>query len=192
MPGHLRLCLIVGIVVVLLASACGGDDDGSSNAPALAPSASAHGAGDAERGTFVTVRLSEGEPVGGQSSQTVSRVDGRPLDAEEIRSVVDRLPPWDDHDSYAVDFNRPSETLPPPRTGETIDRPFPAGPDIGAPVVDSGPLEVLRVQPEGDVGIAPFVSITFNQPMVPLTTIAQPSPYGQRSAAPQSRFTAAP
>ena len=36
-----------------------------------------------------------------------------------------------------------------------------------------GPLEVLRVQPEGEVGIAPFVSITFNQPMVPLATISQ-------------------
>ena len=32
---------------------------------------------------------------------------------------------------------------------------------------------MLRVQPEGDVGIAPFVSITFNQPMVPLATIGQ-------------------
>ena len=88
--------------------------------------------------------------------------------------MTDRLPPWvDDDESDTVDFNRPAETLPPPRTGETIDRPFPAGPDIDAPDVDPGPLAVLRVQPEGDVGIAPFVSITFNQPMVPLATIGQ-------------------
>ncbi len=87
--------------------------------------------------------------------------------------MTDRLPPWDDDESDAADFNRPPETLPPPRTGETIDRPFPAGPDIDAPDVDPGPLAVLRVQPEGDVGIAPFVSITFNQLMVPLATISQ-------------------
>ena len=87
--------------------------------------------------------------------------------------MTDRLPPWRDAESDPADFNRPPETLPPPRAGETIDRPFPAGPDIDAPDVDPGPLAVLRVQPTGEVGIAPFVSITFNQPMVPLATVAQ-------------------
>ena len=196
MPEHLRRCLIVGIVVALLAGACSGDrdvdagagdrsgraprsapgvdGDRSGNAPTLDPIASAQGLGGSERGTLLTVRLSEGDAIGGLSSPAVSRVEGRPLDAAEIRAVTDRLPPWDYADeSDAVDFNRPPESLPPPRTGETIDRPFPAGPDIDAPDVDPGPLTVLRVQPEGDVGIAPFVSITFNQPMVPLATIGQ-------------------
>ena len=195
MPEQLRRCLIVGIVVVLLAGACsgdgdpdagagdrsgdaptlapGGEGDRSGNAPTLAPIASARGLGGSGRGTLLTVRLSEGDAIGGLSSPAVSRVDGSPLDAAEIRSVTDRLPPWDDDESDAADFNRPPETLPPPRTGETIDRPFPAGPDIDATDVDPGPLAVLRVQPEGEVGIAPFVSITFNQPMVPLATIGQ-------------------
>ena len=151
----------------------GGEGDRSGNAPTLAPIASARGLGGSGRGTVLTVRLSEGDAIGGLSSPAVSQVDGSPLDAAEIRSVTDRLPPWDDDESDAADFNRPPETLPPPRTGETIDRPFPAGPDIDATDVDPGPLAVLRVQPEGDVGIAPFVSITFNQPMVPLATIGQ-------------------
>ena len=155
------------------APAPGGEGDGSGNAPTLAPIASARGLGGSGRGTFLTVRLSEGDAIGGLSSLAVSQVDGSPLDAAEIRAVTDRLPPWDDDESDAVDFNRPPETLSPPRTGETIDRPFPAGPDIDATDVDPGPLAVLRVQPEGDVGIAPFVSITFNQPMVPLATIGQ-------------------
>ncbi|MDE0162531.1 MAG: MG2 domain-containing protein [Acidimicrobiaceae bacterium] len=104
----------------------------------------------------------------------MSRVDGMSLDVEEIRAVTDRLPPWDyDDGSDTDDFNRPPESLPPPRTGETVDRPFPAGPGSDAPDVDPGPLAVLRVQPEGEVGIAPFVSITFNQPMVPLATVSQ-------------------
>lgn len=180
MPEHLRRCLIVGIAVVLLAGACsddgdpdGGAGDRSGNAPTLAATASARGSGGSGQGTVLTVRLSEGDAIGGLRSPAVSRVDGRPLDAEEIRAVTDRLPPWDDDESDTTDFNRPAETLPPPRTGETIDRPFPAGPDIDAPDIDPGPLAVLRVQPEGDVGIAPFVSITFNQPMVPLATISQ-------------------
>ena len=155
----------------------GGDGGGSGNAPTLVPtvasSASNRGLGGSGQGTVLTVRLSEGDAIGGPGAAAVSRVDGRPLDAEEIRAVTDRLPSWDDDESDAADFNRPAETLPPPRTGETIDRPFPAGPDIDAPDVDPGPLAVLRVQPEGDVGIAPFVSITFNQPMVPLATVGQ-------------------
>ena len=181
MPQHVRRCLIVGIAVVLLAGACSGDgdadagaDDRSGSAPTLAPVGSADGLGGSERRTLLTVRLSEGDAIDSLSSPAVNRVDGRPLDAAEIRAVTDRLPPWDyDDESGTADFNRPPETLPPPRTGEAVDRPFPAGPDTDAPDVDPGPLAVLRVQPEGEVGIAPFVSITFNQPMVPLATIGQ-------------------
>ena len=121
----------------------------------------------------LALRLSEGKETLGESSPTVSRVDGEVLDDAEIRAVIDRLPPWEGDDVGAAAFNRPVESLPPPRTGRTVDQPFPAGPDIAAPVTDPGPLEVLRVQPEGEVGIAPFVSITFNQPMVPLATIGQ-------------------
>ena len=155
-------------------SASGGDGGGNGSAPTLVAATSARDSGGSGQGTALTVLLSEGEAIGGASVPAVSRVDGRPLDAAEIRAVTDRLPPWDEDDgSDTVDFNRPPESLPPPRTGDTVDRPFPAGPDSDAPDVDPGPLAVLRVQPEGDVGIAPFVSITFNQPMVPLATIGQ-------------------
>ena len=37
--------------------------------------------------------------------------------------------------------------------------------------VASGPLEVVRFGPEGELPIAPFLNVTFNQPMVPLTTV---------------------
>ena len=121
----------------------------------------------------LTIRLSEAKESEGETSPTAGQVEGIVLDDEQIRAVIDRLPPWDGDDGGEVDFNRPAESLPPPRTGRTVDQPFPAGTDIAAPVVDPGPLEVLRVQPEGEVGIAPFFSITFNQPMVPLATVAQ-------------------
>ena len=116
---------------------------------------------------------SEGDESDGESSPTVGQVEGEVLSDEEIRAVIDRLPPWDGDDSGAAGFKRPVDSLPPPRTGKTVDQPFPAGADIAAPAVDPGPLEVLRVQPEGEVDIAPFVSITFNQPMVPLATVGQ-------------------
>ena len=121
----------------------------------------------------LAVRLSDGTESSEESSAAENQVQGDVLDDEEIRAVIDRLPPWEGDDVGAADFSRPVDSLPPPRTGRTVDQPFPAGPAIAAPVVDPGPLEVLRVQPEGEVGIAPFVGITFSQPMVPLTTLGQ-------------------
>ena len=143
--------------------------------PVVAGVAAPTALGEAGSGpdTYLAIRLSEGKESEGESSPAGNRVEGEVLDDAEIRAVIDRLPPWDGDDGGAAGFNRPVESLPPPRTGKTVDQPFPAGPDIAAPVVDPGPLEVLRVQPEGDVGIAPFVSITFNQPMVPLATVGQ-------------------
>ncbi len=123
--------------------------------------------------TRLTIRLSDAKESDGGGSPTVRRVDGLALGDEEIRAVIERLPPWEGDEVGAAAFRRPVDSLPPPRTGKTVDQPFPAGPDIAAPVVDPGPLEVLRVQPEGEVGLAPFVGITFNQPMVPLATVSQ-------------------
>jgi alpha-2-macroglobulin len=55
-----------------------------------------------------------------------------------------------------------------------VTQPFPPPPtDVSPPDVPSGPLEVLRFAPEGEIPAAPFVSVTFNQPMVALTTLEQ-------------------
>ena len=190
MVRHLWRWFIVGIVLVLLAIALADDDEPEATvdpddptaedpddptAPVTGSESVSHtGAGSVREGAALTVRLSEGTASGTQSLAVVTVVDGRPLTEAEISAVTDRLPPWDaGEDGDSLDFNRPAETLPPPRTGDTIDSPFPPGSDVQAPEVDSGPLEVLRVQPEGEVGIAPFVSITFNQAMAPLATLAQ-------------------
>ncbi len=175
----------VGIVLLVLvsASACN-DDSGTTADPDPGPTEPVTGSDSEDRigvrsgadrhAAALTVQLSEGEAVGSDSWAVVTRVDGRGLTEAEISAVTDRLPAWDsDPDGDAVDFNRPPESLPRPRVGETIDNPFPTDTGLDAPVVDSGPLEVLRVQPDGEVGLAPFMSITFNQPMVPLSTLAK-------------------
>lgn len=133
--------------------------------------------------TFVTsggsdeqlvVRLSEGQPVeGGSASAALDPVQGTLLDSGRIADILSRLPDWQEDPNDRQEFNRPAETLAPPLTGETIETSFPANGDGEPPAANDGPLEVLRVQPEGDVGLAPFVSITFNQPMVPLGTLGQ-------------------
>ncbi|HSM25868.1 MAG TPA: alpha-2-macroglobulin family protein, partial [Anaerolineaceae bacterium] len=62
----------------------------------------------------------------------------------------------------------------PPRPGETVQQPFPFEPeDTDIPEVIQGPLEVLRYSPEGMIPMAPFISVTFSQPMVALGTLEQ-------------------
>ncbi len=173
---------IAGISAVAAALACVSEDvpaalpDPYTTVPLTDPGSAAVGARTSagRQGTALAVNLSEGEAITSDSQALVTRVDGRELSGSEIGAVTDRLPAWDaDSDDGAVDFNRPAETLPRPRVGDTVGSPFPPASDVDAPDADSGPLEVLRAQPEGAVGIAPFMSITFNQAMVPLTTLSQ-------------------
>jgi alpha-2-macroglobulin len=100
-------------------------------------------------------------------------VQGAPLDDAAIQAIVARLPEWTTDPTLAQAFNWPVQSKPAPVAGSTVDVPFPAPTQQPPVVVPSGPLHVLRMQPQGDVKIAPFVTITFDQPMVPITTLAQ-------------------
>ncbi|MCP4140610.1 MAG: hypothetical protein GY755_10035 [Chloroflexi bacterium] len=119
----------------------------------------------------LTFSLSEGVE-GADDFVPSSYVRGDSLSDEELASILNRLPDLVQSAGDTVDFNLPDEVIPPPRPGETIEESFP--PEGAAPVegAEYGALEVLRYSPEGEIPIAPFVNITFNQPMVPLGTIA--------------------
>ncbi|MYB24096.1 MAG: hypothetical protein F4X37_03125 [Acidimicrobiia bacterium] len=165
MRGMLRRWMAAGLVLALLI--------GTGTAGGAQAATGDEGDGATGSGGGLAIRLSEGSGTEGRTSPTAPLVAGVELDDAEVQAVIDRLPPWEADAADVTAFNRPVESLPPPRTGRTVDQPFPAGPDVSAPAVDTGPLKVLRVQPEGEVGIAPFVSVTFNQPMVPLATLGQ-------------------
>ncbi len=129
--------------------------------------------GDGEPGAEygVEVTLSEGQA---QVSTPVPLPTGaeEPLTLAEIDAVFSRLPVLPASEADQAEFKYPVELLPPPRPGTTIKDSFP--PDELAPTpgaVAAGPLEVLRYAPEGEISIAPFVSVTFNQPMVALGTL---------------------
>ncbi len=99
-----------------------------------------------------------------------------PLSDAETQALLDRLPPLPAEEGDEQAFRLPPESLPAPRTGDVITETFPApesSPESGTEPVEPGPLEVLRYAPEGEIPIAPFLSVTFNQPMVPLATIEQ-------------------
>jgi uncharacterized protein YfaS (alpha-2-macroglobulin family) len=117
------------------------------------------------------IELSEGQDEP-QPVEPLAVATGEPLSSGDLERLLARLPALVIDPQDREDFRLPEELVPPPRTGETIEEPFPPLAAIGPQPVEPGPLEVLRYSPEGEIPIAPFVNITFNQPMVPLTTIS--------------------
>jgi len=115
--------------------------------------------------------LSEGsEQVA--TDESLPLAPSQDLDGAATDAVLDRLPGIEGAAGDAQDFRLPVSSLPAPRPGETIDQAFPPEAS-GAPVVEPvvGPLQVLRFSPEGPVDLAPYLSITFDQPMVALASV---------------------
>ncbi|RLD02383.1 MAG: hypothetical protein DRI46_00070 [Chloroflexi bacterium] len=128
-----------------------------------------NGEGEDQQG--LTLRLSDGQAVPAVIEQLVP-IRGMPLTDAEIQAILDRLAPWVDDQDLGVDFRLPDEILPPPLTGETIPETFPTSSELTGPEPVYGEeLEVLRFAPNGEVAIAPFISVTFNQPMIALNTL---------------------
>jgi uncharacterized protein YfaS (alpha-2-macroglobulin family) len=117
------------------------------------------------------ISLSEGQALPDTFASN-PLVTGEPLSDEEIAQILARLPELTGEPTDEQEFNLPDEVLPPPRPGTTVSQTFPPPPTAAEPpVVVDGPLEVLRYTPEGEIGLAPFLNVTFNQPMVPLTDL---------------------
>jgi hypothetical protein len=119
----------------------------------------------------INIELSDGQP-GAQTVETLPVATGEPLSPEEIQLIYARLPDLTPAPNDQTEFNPPQELLPPPRPGNVIEGQFPPLETGSAPSeTEAGPLQVSRFAPEGEIPIAPFVSVTFNQPMVPLGTL---------------------
>jgi len=109
-------------------------------------------------GDFVALDRPEAEILSGKrTAQLLARVDKLEEQA-------------DDRQEFALR----KSSAPPPRPGEELDVPFPPEvkaqrPDEGTP----GELEVLRFAPEGEVPLAPHLSVTFSRPMVAVTSQAE-------------------
>lgn len=154
-----------------LGDAVGQGDGGASDA---ATDVVASFENESVSGTPLGLRLGEGTPVAqNEPLPPITSVEGEPLDDDRVDDIVDRLPVWVDDPADQVEFNRPDESLPAPTSGTRIESAFPPPSDQTTPEVATGPLEVLRFQPEGAVPVAPYVSVTFNQPMVPIGTLGQ-------------------
>lgn len=119
------------------------------------------------RGLQFRVSEGTGQP---ESRQTKSPPTTTSLSNAQLANLLRRLAPLrmdpDDRQPFAF---RP-RTLPPPLTGKTISVAFPAAENLAAPDTSAGELRVLRYSPEGDVPLAPNLSVTFSQAMIVLSS----------------------
>ncbi|HYE14232.1 MAG TPA: Ig-like domain-containing protein, partial [Pyrinomonadaceae bacterium] len=116
-------------------------------------------------------RLSEAPEQAERPAPRGTPAPAEKLSDTEVARVLQRLPPLKTEAGDEQDFALREGSLPPPRAGATVLNPFPApderrAPDVGA----AGAPEVLRRSPEGEVPLAPQVSVTFSQPMVAVTS----------------------
>jgi len=114
-------------------------------------------------------RVSEGTTKP-QSRETKAPPTTTPLSNLQIANILRRLSPLRMDPADQKPFAFRARTLPPPLTGKTINVAFPATENIAATGSSVGPLQVLRYSPEGDVPLAPNLSVTFSQPMISVSS----------------------
>jgi uncharacterized protein YfaS (alpha-2-macroglobulin family) len=118
------------------------------------------------------IRVSDGK-AGPPAFDRAKLAPAKKLGDAEVNAMMTRATPIkkdaDDQQAFAL---RPRSN-PPPRTGNTITGTFPPAPSSLLPpkANDAGKdLTVLRYMPEGQVPLAPELSVTFSQPMVAVTS----------------------
>lgn len=133
----------------------------------------------------LTFHLSEGA-TGAETrvKQQLSPAD--PLSADEAGNLLKRLPEIKPEPDDQSEFKKRIGTLPAPKNGKQIPVKFPSDEGRGTPKVNSGTsLEVLRYSPEGEISLAPDLSVTFSQPMVAVTSQEEAAKYAPVKLTPQ-------
>ncbi len=119
-------------------------------------------------------RLSEVRPDQPKPPPVTKVAPATLLSNAETEAVLKRLPGIKSGTRDEIEFAWREKSLAPPRTGVTVMHPFPGANEITPPdSTAAATLEVIRYSPEGDVPIAPNLSVTFSQPMVAITSQAE-------------------
>ncbi|HEX8116120.1 MAG TPA: hypothetical protein VF521_02495, partial [Pyrinomonadaceae bacterium] len=116
-------------------------------------------------------RLSEGVEAAERPEARPPAAKAERLSDSEAARVLARLPEIKTDAADAQEFALRERSLPAPRAGATVLKPFPAPEPRESPDANvSGDAKVLRHSPEGEVPLAPQVSLTFSRPMVAVTS----------------------
>ena len=119
------------------------------------------------------LELSEGMEEAEKGPPPNKVVIAAALPVERLKELLKRLPPPEAQET-SPDFNIPAGVTPPPRPGKIVNLQFPPKETPTAPVpvkpqVKVGPLTVVRKSPTGSLSNVREISVTFSQPMVPIT-----------------------
>ena len=121
----------------------------------------------------LTFRLSEGES-GAETREKQLPAKTDPLNENETSNLLKRIPPIKEQTDDKTEFAKRIGTLPAPKNGKMIPVKFPSAEQRNAPNPNlSNTLEVVRFSPEGEVSLAPDLSVTFSQPMVAVSSQEQ-------------------
>jgi uncharacterized protein YfaS (alpha-2-macroglobulin family) len=133
----------------------------------------------------LTFRLSEGaEGAETREKQRLASTD--PISESAADEILNRLPAIKSDPDDRAEFAKRVGTLPAPKTGKQVPVKFPSDDQRGTPKVNPGTtLEVVRYSPEGEVSLAPDLSITFSQPMVAVGSQSDAATYAQVELTPQ-------
>ncbi len=116
-------------------------------------------------------RLSEGAEPDERQAPRAPAAQATKLSEAETARVLARMPELKTDEADRQEFALRERSLPAPRAGATVLSPFPAPETREAPdVAAGGDLNVVRRSPEGEVPLAPQVSLTFSRPVVAVTS----------------------
>ncbi len=131
-------------------------------------------------------RLSEGvEGAETRVKQQLPATD--PLTEGDANSLLKRIPAIKPAADDKTDFAKRIGSLPAPKTGNMIPVKFPSDEMRAAPNADQSKLslEVVRHTPDGEVPLAPDLSVTFSQPMVAVSSQEEAAKYAPVELTPQ-------
>jgi uncharacterized protein YfaS (alpha-2-macroglobulin family) len=116
------------------------------------------------------IKLSAGNSAAPEVMESTPTGSVSPLSPAATGPIFQRVAPLTPLPNDQKDFALREGSLPAPKTGTVVQKPFPVQQTAVKPEVKIHPLEVLKFGPEGAVDIAPHLQVTFNQPMVPITS----------------------
>ncbi len=124
--------------------------------------------------TEFPARLSEESSRTSKPDDAITVVKPQALSPEEAKTLLGRLPPLpttEDEKPFAL---RPASE-PPPKVDKTLEQNFPPPPNTSSTPITTktGPLTITRYAPQGEVTAAQQISISFDRPMVALSTQSQ-------------------
>lgn len=130
-------------------------------------------------------QLSEGT-VGAESRKKSEPAVADLIATDDAERILRRLPAIETGDSDQLDFAKRAGSRPAPKTGRQIPVKFPSNEVRGTPKISPGTsLDVVRLSPEGEISLAPDLSVTFSQPMVAVTSQEEAAKYAPVELSPQ-------